>query len=138
MVNNVSTPLEAFLGYLRDCVTNYHIAEDVENESEQLTQDILHSLELEEHDDAEYTRMAQELVDARRTRREAKNQSKINAPVVEWVNANPAVIKTLERLLGAVRKAEQSTENRMYTPRVWKGIPSDSADETTQNGGVIS
>lgn len=134
-MNNVSTPLEGFLEYLRDCVTNFNIAEDVESESEQLTQDILHSLELEEHDEAEYIRMAQELVDARRTRREAKDQSKINAPVVEWVKNNPAVIKTLERLLGAVRKAEQSTENRMYTPRVWKGIPPESTEETTQDGG---
>ena len=42
----------------------------------------------------------------------------MTAPVGSWLEQNQAVVKGLERLLGEIRKAEKSTENRVYIPRV--------------------
>lgn len=117
-MSEISEPLEAFLGYLRECVQIYHIAEDEEAEADALTQDILHSLELEQHDETEYLALARELVAARQKRRAAKDRLTMTAPVVGWVKDNQGVIKSMERLLGEIRKAEKSTENRVYIPRV--------------------
>ena len=117
-MNEISTPLESFLEYLRDCLQIYHIAEDEEAETDALTQDILHCLELEEHDGAEYLGLAEELTEARRRRRAAKDRLTMTEPVVSWLEGNQSAVKSLERLLGEVRKAEKSTENRVYIPRV--------------------
>lgn len=38
-------------------------------------------------------------------------------PVLAWLDENRAVVKSLERLPGEVRRAERRTENRVYTPR---------------------
>lgn len=61
--------------------------------------------------------LAEELADTRRKRREAKDAIAETSPVVAWLEDNRAVVKSLERLLGEVRKAERIAENRIYTPR---------------------
>lgn len=48
----------------------------------------------------------------------AKDRLTMTAPVGSWLEQNQAVVKGLERLLGEIRKAEKSTENRVYIPRV--------------------
>ena len=119
-MGGISSPLEIFLDYLRECVQVYHIAEDGLAEADALTQDILHSLELEKHDEAEYLALARELVEARRKRRVAKNRLMTTAPVLGWLEGNQSVVKGMERLLGEIRKAERSMENRIYIPKVRK------------------
>lgn len=117
-MGGISGPLETFLDYLRECVQLYHIAEDELTDANALTQDILHSLELEQHDEDEYLALAQELAETRQNRRTAKDKLITTAPVASWLEQNQAVVKGLERLLGEIRKAEKSTENRVYIPRV--------------------
>ncbi len=117
-MGGISSPLEIFLDYLRECVQVYRIAEDGLAEADALTQDILHSLELEKHDEAEYLALARELVEARRKCRAAKDRLTITAPVLGWLEGNQSAVKSMERLLGEIRKAERSTENRVYIPRV--------------------
>lgn len=112
-----SPQLDAFLTFLRDCEQRYRMAEADEQEANAVTNDIHHSLELEEHTDAEVLALGLELSEVRRKRRTAKDVMAETAPVLAWAEENRTVIKSLERLLGEVRKAERSAENRIYTPR---------------------
>lgn len=114
---NVSKPIETFLDFLRETEQQYHMAEATETEANGLIQDALHSLEFEEHTYNEYAKLAKELKSARVSRRTAKDTMSQTLPILEWVDANRTVVRSLERLLGDVRKAERNTENRIYTPR---------------------
>ena len=112
-----SEQIDRFLTFLRECEQGVHMAETDEQEANSATQDILHSLELEDHDYRTYAKLGKELRGVRRKRREAKDRLSVLALVLDWAEANRATIKSLERLLGDVRKAEKYTENRIYTPR---------------------
>lgn len=87
------------------------------NDADNETQDILHKLELGNNSYHETAGLAKLLRTVRQERREAKDNALMTAPVVDWVEENERVIKSLERLLGAVRKAEKSTEGRYYNPK---------------------
>ena len=113
----VSKGIESFLDFLREASTQLNIAVMVEQETNDETQDILHRLELQEHTYHEYAFHSKELKKIRKERREAKDKISCLAPIVEWADDNKSVVKGLEQLLGAVRKAERSTEQRIYTPR---------------------
>lgn len=112
-----SEKIDVFLSFLRDCEQRYRMAEAEEQEAASATQDILHSLELEEHSEEEYTELAEELREVRRQRRRAKDTMSETGPILIWLDQNRAVIKGIERLLGDVRKAERAAEGRIYTPR---------------------
>ena len=113
-----SEKIDSFLQFLRDCEQRFHMAEADEQEANAATNDIHHSMELEEHDKIGLLQLAEELTAVRRTRRKAKDTISELTPVLDWLENNRAVVKGLERLLGDVRKAERKTENRIYTPRI--------------------
>ena len=117
-MTNTSQSIETFLTFLRETEQQYHMAEADEQEANDATQDLLHSIELEEHDHDEYARLSEELKTIRQKRRKAKDTMSETLPVLDWVETNRAVLKSLERLLGDVRKAEKNTEGRIYTTRV--------------------
>lgn len=112
-----SSQIDNFLTFLRDCEQRYHMAEADEQEANAVTNDIHHSLELENHTDEEILSMGIELAMTRRKRRAAKDILSETAPVLIWAEENRLVIKSLEKLLGEVRKAERVAANRIYTPR---------------------
>jgi hypothetical protein len=116
-MSEISKGIESFLNFLRETAQLYRISEANEQEANDITQDILHSLELEEHDYHSSAKLAKELKEARKMRRAAKDLMAVTAPVLDWADANRPVIKNLEQLLGCVRKAERNTEGRVYTPR---------------------
>lgn len=95
----------------------HRIATDDEQRSNDETQDILHTIELDKHTYYEYARLSKKLKEIRDYRREAKNTQEALLPLVGWVEQNKPVIKSLERVLGDMRKAEKKQENRMYAPR---------------------
>lgn len=113
----VSAGLENFLGYLREAEELSRMAEADRAEADAATQDILHALELGQHNAASRARLAQTLREVRRQRRAAKDTQEQTRPVAAWIKENHAAIKGLERLLGEVRKLERQTENRVYIPR---------------------
>ena len=112
-----SKSIEAFLDFLREANQQFNIAVMVEQEANDQTQDILHRLELQEHTYHEYANLSKELKGIRQERRDAKDKITCIGAIVTWLEDNKAVVKSLEQLLGAVRKAERSTEQRIYTPR---------------------
>lgn len=124
-VSEVSKPIEDFLNFLRDCEQQYHIAEAEEQEANNQTQDILHSLELEPHNYHEYARLGKELVAVRKNRRTAKDAMDMIAPVLRWKSDNRTCINSMEQLLGIVRKAEKRIETRIYMPRSKKRREND-------------
>ena len=112
-----SKSIEIFLQFLRESEQGYHMAEAEEQEANAVTNDIHHSLELLEHDEAALLELAGALKQARRRRRRAKDIMAETGPVLAWLEDNRPVVKGLERLLGEVRKAEKYAEGRIYTPR---------------------
>lgn len=112
-----SLGIENFLQFLRDTKEVYDISKLKENDADNETQDILHKLELGDNSYHETAGLAKLLRTVRRERRKAKDNALMTAPIVDWIEENERVIKSLERLLGAVRKAEKSTEGRYYNPK---------------------
>lgn len=114
-----SERISAFLDFLREAPAKYRMAQEDEMRSDKETQDILHWYEFDGWDatDAELLRVGRTLSLVRRRRRRAKDARSILHPVTEWTAKNESVQKSLERLLGDMRKAERGTENRHYTDR---------------------
>lgn len=113
----ISNGIEIFLDYIREMEQLYRIATMNESEANDETQDILHSLELEEHNYHDIASLGKKLKEVRQARRMAKDIMLQTYPIKEWAENNRSVIKGLEQLLGKVRKEEKNTEGRFYTPR---------------------
>ncbi len=112
-----SEHIDAFLTFLRDAEYWHSCGCADEDEANRKTQDILHSLELDEHDGTELAVLAGAIKGIREERRAAKDKRMQLQPVVEWTAENKPVINKLEQLLGKVRKIENSTESRHYNPK---------------------
>ena len=106
--------IKAFLDFLRETRRDYDNAVEDVNDAENQTQDILHSLELEELSYHQSARLALALCDVRQLRREAKDRQDQLRPLMDWITVSDHELKALERTLGFVRKAEKSTEERYY------------------------
>ena len=112
-----SKELEQFLDFLKSAESQLDQATTGQQEAEAETQDILHALELEKHSYHVMAALSRKLAEVRQNRRQHKDNAAQLAPVVEWARGNIEVVRGLQRLLGDVRKAERSTQNRFYTPR---------------------
>ncbi len=67
-MNQTSNGIEVFLTYLRETEQQYHMAEADEQEANDATQDLLHFIELEDHDHEEYARLSEELAQVKAER----------------------------------------------------------------------
>lgn len=112
-----SDHINAFLSYIRDCETRLHIACANEQETNDQTQDILHRLELQVDDYRMTAKLGKLLREVRKRRRAAKDARERLSAVDEWAARNQEAIKSLERLLGELRKIERKQNNRIYVPR---------------------
>lgn len=117
----------SFLAFLRECVDQYHLSIDIKTEKEKRTQDILHDLELNEHSYNETAKLAKELRIVRQERRQAKDASEVLEPIVVYINSSQTEIKTMERLLGEVRKVRSGQQNRFYIPKAKESQVTHSA-----------
>lgn len=113
----ISKSIEDFLSFLREMKSTNQYAIDSEREADNLTQDLLHTLELDKHNAVEYTQIAIKLRGVRRQRRAAKDLIATTTPIVRWMEDNDRAIHSIERLLGDVRKEEKAQQNRIYIPR---------------------
>ena len=120
-----SKTIEEFLSFLRDSAQIYHIRRAEQEEQEKITQDILHSLELDNLNYRDTAKAATRLREARQKRREAKDAAEELEPIEQYVRNNQPEIKALERLLGDVRKVERKHENRIYIPKSQKEAAHD-------------
>lgn len=113
----VSEGLAQFLDWVRETEELYRIGTANEEEANQETQDILHSLELEEHSYHENARLGKKLGEIRKKRRAGKDLVDQTSSICGWTETHRQTLKELEQLLGIVRKAERKCEGRIYTPR---------------------
>ena len=113
----MSESIESFLKFLRDVEQYLHISKANEQEANGETQDILHALELGELNYHQRARLAEKLKEVRKKRRAAMDLLEEVAPIVEWEESHRDVIKSLEKLLGELRKIEKNQETRIYTAR---------------------
>ena len=116
-VNGFSNKIENFLSFCRECVDANRRAAITEMDADNQIQDILHNIELNENYPDDYILQGLALKNIRKDSRVAKDVIRITYPVVQWVNQNQKTINELEKLLGAVRKAEKNTVGRMYSNR---------------------
>lgn len=114
----ISKNIEDFLNFLRETEQQYSISVATEKEKDDATQDILHAIELERQSYHQYAVLAKELCQIRKDRRVSKDFRMQSEPIVLWIDENRQIIKSLERLLGDVRKIEKKMENRTYIPKV--------------------
>lgn len=121
----ISKNIEDFLGFLRETEQQYNIAVIAEKEKDDATQDILHAIELEKQSYHQYALFAKELCQIRKDRRVAKDFRIQSEPIISWIDENKQIIKSLERLLGDVRKIERKMENRTYIPKVKSNVKSN-------------
>lgn len=117
MKNPISENVSEFLDFLRESEQLVRISEANEQEANDATQDILHKLEIGTVTYHEAAKLAKKLAEVRQERRVAKDLYNAVSPVAQWAEENKNVIKSLERLLGDVRKAEKFLQNRTYTPK---------------------
>ncbi len=113
----MSENIEMFLKFLREAEQYLHIAEANEQEANGETQDILHALELGELNYHQRAKLADKLKEVRKKRRAAMDLLEEVTPIVEWKETYKDIVKSLERLLGEVRKIEKNRQTRIYTTR---------------------
>lgn len=115
--------IEEFLNFLSDVKSKYNFAFDEVNQQDKLTQDYLHSIELDNLKYEERNKIATKLVINRKDRRYYKDIVEEYEPIVEFLDDsnNKKIINQLTQVLGKVRKQEERHKNRVYIPRVLKG-----------------
>lgn len=112
-----SEQISNFLKFLRETKEEYDIASSTRIDKENETQDILHRLELRDDKYGDVAKPGKTLRNIRRERRDSKDTVAITSPIAAWYRDNQKEIKSLERLLGEVRKEESKTEGRVYTDK---------------------
>ncbi len=112
-----SKAVESFLAFLREADEQQRIADAGEQYANDATQDILHRLELYDDTYEQTMELAVKLREVRRGRRLAKDTRELTEKVTAWKADNISAVRSLERLLGTMRKQEESMKQRFYGER---------------------
>lgn len=117
-----SKTISEFCEFLNDAQKTYTWSSDQVSKMEKLTQDYLHSLELDGLKYEERAKLATQLALCRQERREHKDTVQILEPLVEWLDTEKGrqLFNLLREVLGRTRKVESRMETRTYHPRVLK------------------
>lgn len=111
-----------FLNFVSAAQSQYRFCFDEVNQQDKLTQDYLHSLELDSLKCDERSKLATKLAINRKDRRYYKDRVEEFEPLVKFFEEpkNKDVLHKLTQVLGQVRKAENYHKDRTYIPRVVK------------------
>ena len=111
-----------FLNFVTDAQSQYRFCSEEAETQEKLTQDYLHSLELDDLKCDERSKIATKLMINRKDRRYYKDRVEEFEPIVQFFDdpQNKKVLDKLKQVLGQVRKAENYHKDRIYIPRVLK------------------
>lgn len=122
LMTNPSKDISNFLNFISDASSHYTYCCEELTKQEKLTQDYLHSLELDELNYKERSKIATQLAINRKDRRYYKDRIEELEPIIEFLKKpeNEKVIKALEQVLGKCRKAENYHKNRLYIPKILK------------------
>ena len=114
--------ISEFLNFVRDAQSHYKFCCEEEETQEKLTQDYLHSLELDNLKCSERSKIATKLAINRKDRRYYKDRAEELEPIVKFFEdpQNKRVLDKFKEVLGQTRKAENYHRDRIYIPRVLK------------------
>ena len=115
--------LTEFLNFISAAQSHYNFCFEEVNNQDKLTQDYLHSLELDDLKCNERSKLATKLAVNRKDRRYYKDRVEELEPIVTFFS-DPQNKKVLDKLrtqvLGIVRKSEAYHKDRVYVPRKLK------------------
>ena len=116
----ISQQISDFLGFLSEIVDDYKFSQDEVKRLEDLTMDYMHKLELQHNNYHECAKIASALRQCRIDRRICKDRVTVLEPLVQCLTSDKGklILSQLQQTLGAVRKAERSTQDRRYIPRI--------------------
>lgn len=119
---NPSEYITEFLNFLSSVESSYNFCLSEMKRQEQLTQDYLHSLELDDLRYEERNKVATKLAINRKDRRYYKDRVEEYEPIIKFLNEqkNKNVVNQLKQVLGGCRKAEGYHKDRFYIPKVLK------------------
>ena len=122
MIDKPSEQISSFLNFVNAAQSYYNFCDEEMHKQEALTQDYLHSLELDGLSCGERSKLATKLVINRKDRRYYKDRVEELEPIVRWASdpVNTKVINQLKQVLGACRKQENYHKDRTYTPKILK------------------
>ena len=115
--------ISEFLNFVADAQSKYKFYFDEVNNQDKITQDLLHSLELDGLKRDERSKLATKLMINRKDRRYYKDIVEELEPIVQFFDdqQNKKVLDKLKQVLGACRCVEGYHTDRTYVPRVLKG-----------------
>lgn len=122
-----SDTLADILRTLREANSAYNMAVAGQKEAEDLETDLNHDLELEELSYHARAHVAKQLQTVLRDRRTNKDATELLEPLHTWYQQNQEVVKSLERVLGTMRRVEEKHTNRQYTRRYNPALGVDAA-----------
>ena len=105
---------------MEDAARDYKWCAEEQRRLEDMTQDFLHSLELDGLDYAGRAKVATRLAECRRDRRACKDTQEILEPLVRFLETDKGknLLNLLREVLGKTRRVEERMETRRYYPRV--------------------
>jgi hypothetical protein len=114
--------ISEFLNFVAEAQSQYRFCSEEVNNQDKLTQDYLHSLELDGLKRDERSKVATKLAINRKDRRYYKDRAEELEPVVQFFEEpqNKKILDKMKQMLGATRKAEGYHKDRTYIPRVLK------------------
>lgn len=114
--------ISEFLNFVADSQSQYRFCSDEVNNQDKLTQDYLHSLELDDLKCDERSKVATKLAINRKDRRYYKDQVEEFEPIVKFFEDQQSkrVLDKLKQVLGETRRWESYHKDRKYKPRVLK------------------
>ena len=117
-----SEHLSEFLNFISWARSHYKFCSDEVNNQDKLTQDYLHSLELDDLKRDERSKVATKLMINRKDRRYYRDRVEELEPIVQFFEEpqNKKVLDKMKQVLGVVRKSELYHKDRKYIPRVLK------------------
>lgn len=131
-----SKNISDYLDFIEAARIDYNFCLEAMKKEEKITQDYLHQLELEDLTYHERGRIAVQLSENRKARRNYKDAVEELEPIINFFEdpQNISFIKRLTQLLGQVRKVESKHQNRFYIPKELPIAPIMSKD----NSALIS
>ena len=115
-----SEGISAVCKMMDDAMKDYAWNYDQLMRMDQLTQDYLHKLELDDLSYSERAKIATQLRNCRKIRREHKDTKDTLEPLVQFLESDRGknMMNFLREALGKTRKVEAKMVNRIYRPRV--------------------
>lgn len=112
-----------FLNMVQDAETDYEWNYEEVHRLDEETQDLLHTLELENPCYKETAKIGTKLKRCRQLRRESKDTTLILQPLIDFIDSDKGrqAINLMKEMLGKTRKAEDMMTRRVYRFRTKDG-----------------